>query len=100
MNINQLIYQQKNRFVPDYYPQVIKELREQGMIGQAIVNVKGSTTLFQIEQEVGRIEEYITIMPVVDMKRADASAIIVSYNPHQKTLFKLTSTRIPETSLR
>jgi len=72
----------------DYYSQVIKELREQGMIGQAIVNVKGSTPLSQIEQEVGKIEEDITIMPIVDMKRTDASAIINSYNPHQKTIIQ------------
>ena len=72
----------------DYYPQVIKELREQGMIGQAIVNVKGSTPLSQIEQEVGKIEEDITIMPIVDMKRADASEIIASYKPHQKTIIQ------------
>ncbi|QDW24436.1 glycerophosphodiester phosphodiesterase family protein [Pedobacter sp. KBS0701] len=72
----------------DYYPQVIKELREQGMIGQAIVNVKGSTPLPQIEQEVGKIEEDITIMPIVDMKRADASEIIASYKPHQKTIIQ------------
>jgi len=72
----------------DYYPQVIKELREQGMIGQAIVNVKGSTPLSQIEQEIGKIEEDITIMPIVDMKRADASAIINSYKPHQKTIIQ------------
>lgn len=72
----------------DYYPQVIKALREQGMIGQAIVNVKGSTPLSQIEQEVGKIEEDITIMPIVDMKRADASEIIASYKPHQKTIIQ------------
>lgn len=79
----------------DYYPQVIKELREQGMIGQAIVNVKGSTPLPQIEQEVGKIEEDITIMPIVDMKRADASEIIASYKPHQKPLSRPTSVPIP-----
>ncbi|MFD2584239.1 glycerophosphodiester phosphodiesterase family protein [Pedobacter vanadiisoli] len=72
----------------DYYPQVIKELREQGMIGQAIVNVKGSTPLSVIEQEVGKIEEDITIMPVVDMKRTDASDIIASYKSHQKTIIQ------------
>jgi glycerophosphoryl diester phosphodiesterase len=72
----------------DYYPQVIKELREQGMVGQAIVNIKGSTPLPQIEQEVGKIEEDITIMPIVDMKRADASEIIASYKPHQKTIIQ------------
>jgi glycerophosphoryl diester phosphodiesterase len=72
----------------DYYPQVIKELREQGMTGQAIVNVKGSTPLSQIEQEVGKIEEDITIMPIVDMKRADASEIIASYKTHQKTIIQ------------
>jgi glycerophosphoryl diester phosphodiesterase len=72
----------------DYYPQVIKELREQGMTGLAIVNVKGSTPLSQIEQEVGKIEEDITIMPIVDMKRADASEIIASYKPHQKTIIQ------------
>ncbi len=72
----------------DYYPQVIKELREQGMIGQVIVNVKGSTPLPVIEQEVGKIEEDITIMPIVDMKRADASAIIASYKNHPKTIIQ------------
>lgn len=72
----------------DYYPQVIKELREQGMIGQAIVNVKGSTPLNLIEQEVGKIDEDITIMPIVDMKRADAAEIIASYKPHQKTIIQ------------
>jgi glycerophosphoryl diester phosphodiesterase len=72
----------------DYYPQVIKELREQGMTGQAIVNVKGSTPLSQIEQEVGKIDEDITIMPIVDMKRADASEIIASYKTHQKTIIQ------------
>jgi glycerophosphoryl diester phosphodiesterase len=72
----------------DYYAQVIEELREQGMIGQAIVNVKGSTPLSQIEQEVGKIEKDITIMPIVDMKRADASEIIASYKPHQKTIIQ------------
>lgn len=72
----------------DYYPQVIKELREHGMIGQAIVNVKGSTPLPQIENEVGKIEDDITIMPIVDMKRADAAAIINSYKTHKKTIIQ------------
>jgi glycerophosphoryl diester phosphodiesterase len=72
----------------DYYPQVIKELREQGMVGQAIVNVKGSTPLPVIEQEVGKIEEDITIMPIVDMKRTDASEIIASYKSHPKTIIQ------------
>ncbi|WP_293789706.1 glycerophosphodiester phosphodiesterase family protein [uncultured Pedobacter sp.] len=72
----------------DYYPQVIKELRELGMIGQAIVNVKANTPLPLIEQEVGKIEKDITIMPIVDMKRADASAIIASYKIHPKTIIQ------------
>lgn len=71
-----------------YYPQVIKELREQGMVGQAIVSVKGNSSLSQVEQEVGKIDEDVTIMPIVDMKRADASAIIASYKPHQKTIIQ------------
>ncbi|MGO4875122.1 glycerophosphodiester phosphodiesterase family protein [Pedobacter psychrotolerans] len=72
----------------DYYPQVIKELREHGMISQAIVNLRGSTPLTQIEQEVGKIEEDITIMPIVDMKRADAAEIVASYKPHKKTIIQ------------
>lgn len=72
----------------DYYPQVIKELREAGMIRQAIVNVKGSTPLTTIEQEQGKIDDDITIMPIVDMKRPDALQIINSYKPHKRTVLQ------------
>ena len=72
----------------DYYPQVIKELREAGMIRQAIVNVKGSTPLTAIEQEQGKIDDDITIMPIVDMKRPDALQIINSYKPHKRTVLQ------------
>jgi len=72
----------------DYYPQVIKELREAGMIRQAIVNVKGSTPLTTIEQDQGKIDDDITIMPIVDMKRPDALQIINSYKPHKRTVLQ------------
>lgn len=72
----------------DYYPQVIQELKDAGMIGQAIVNVKGSTPLTVIEQEQGKIDKEITIMPIVDMKRADAAQIINSYKPHHRTILQ------------
>ncbi|MFD2287021.1 glycerophosphodiester phosphodiesterase [Pedobacter petrophilus] len=72
----------------DYYPQVIKELREAGMAKQAIVNVKGSTPLATIEQEQGKIDDDITIMPIVDMKRPDALEIINSYKPHKRTVLQ------------
>ncbi|MFW0718202.1 glycerophosphodiester phosphodiesterase family protein [Pedobacter sp. N23S346] len=72
----------------DYYPQVIKELREAGMIGQAIVNVKNSTPLTTIEQEQGKIDDDITIMPIVDMKRPDALQIINSYKLHKRTVLQ------------
>lgn len=67
---------------------MIKELREAGMIGQAIVNVKNSTPLATIEQEQGKIDEDITIMPIVDMKRPDALEIINSYKPHKRTVLQ------------
>ena len=72
----------------DYYPQVIKELREAGMIRQAIVNVKGSAPLTTIEQEQGKIDDDITIMLIVDMKRPDALQIINSYKPHKRTVLQ------------
>ena len=72
----------------DYYPQVIKELREAGMIRQAIVNIKGSTPLTTIEQEQGKIDDDITIMPIVDMKRPDALQIINSYKLHKRTVLQ------------
>ena len=72
----------------EYYPQVIKELRAKGMTGQAIVNVKGSTPLTVIEREVGKIDEDLTIMPIVDMKRTDAMQIIKSYSSHKRTVIQ------------
>lgn len=72
----------------DYFPQVIKELREHGMIGQAIINLKGSTPLTIIEQEKGKIDNDIILMPIVDMKRTDATQIIESYKPHKQTIIQ------------
>ena len=72
----------------DYFPQVIKELREHGMIGQAIVNVTGSTSLTKIEHEQGKIDDDIILMPVVDMKRTDAAQVIESYKPHKQTIIQ------------
>lgn len=72
----------------DYFPEVIKALRETGTVGEVIVNVAGSTPLSVIEKEQGPIADDITIMVVVNMKRTDAAQIIESYKKHKRTIIQ------------
>jgi glycerophosphoryl diester phosphodiesterase len=72
----------------DYFPQVVKELRETGMIDQAVINVKNHTPLSTIETEQGPIPEDVTLMLIVDMKKPDASSIIDSYKAHKRTIIQ------------
>jgi glycerophosphoryl diester phosphodiesterase len=72
----------------DYFPDVIKALRETGTVGEVIVNVAGSTPLPVIEKEQGPIADDITIMVVVNMKRPDAAQIIESYRKHKRTIIQ------------
>jgi glycerophosphoryl diester phosphodiesterase len=72
----------------DYFPDVIKALRETGTVGEVIVNVSDNTPLSVIEKEQGPIADDITIMVVVKMKRPDASQVIESYKKHKRTIIQ------------
>jgi glycerophosphoryl diester phosphodiesterase len=72
----------------DYFPEVIKALRETGTIGEVIVNVSDSTPLSVIEKEQGPIGDDVTLMVVVSMKRPDAAQIIESYKKHKRSIIQ------------
>lgn len=74
----------------DYFPWVIKMLREENMLQQAIINIPANTTLEEVEKVCGPIDEDITIMPVIEfMNVQKAQEVIESYFRHKRTIFQI-----------
>lgn len=72
----------------DFFPDVIREVREVGMLPQVIVNVRPNQSFEDFTKEYGPISDDVTIMIVVSMERVDAIPIIQSYRAHKRTIIQ------------
>ncbi len=73
----------------DYFPEVVKMLRDKNMLDQAIINVDDNSTLDQVEAKHGPVPDDVWLMPIVDYKdSAKARVMTDSYRRHRKTIFQ------------
>lgn len=73
----------------DYFPQVIKELRETGTLSQTIININDNTTLDEVEARFGRVPADVMLMPILAYKDKDkANATLISFMRHKNTIFQ------------
>lgn len=73
----------------EYFPDVVKLLRETGTLRQAMINVDDNTTLEEVEAKYGKIPEDIMLMPIVVYNdKARAQAVVKSYLRHKNTIFQ------------
>jgi len=71
-----------------YFPDVVKELKETGTLDQAVINIDDNTYYDSIVAKYGNVENDIYIMPIINCKDPNASAIIDSYKKHRNTIFQ------------
>lgn len=73
----------------EYFPQVIKELKETGTLNQAIINViTNNPSYSEIIKQHGAFDENVFIMPILDLKNLNNQEIIESYKVHKNTIFQ------------
>lgn len=73
----------------DYFPEVIRLLREKGMVEQAIINVDDNSTLDQVEGKHGKIPEDIWLMPIVQCSDSVKARLLVeSYKRHKRSIYQ------------
>ena len=74
----------------DYYPAVVKMLRERSMLDQAVINIDNNSTLDQLEAKHGAVPDDVWLMPIVDMSnKSRAHELIASYKRHRKTIYQI-----------
>lgn len=73
----------------DYFPQVIKELKETGTLNQAIVNIISENPSYsEIVKQYGAFDDTFFIMPIVDLKKQNAQEVIDSYTNRKNVIFQ------------
>lgn len=73
----------------NYFPQVIKLLRQTGTLNQAIINIDDNTTLDEVEARYGKVPDDIVLMPIVVYNdKVRAEVVAASYLRHKNTVFQ------------
>ncbi|RYY58190.1 MAG: glycerophosphodiester phosphodiesterase family protein [Chitinophagaceae bacterium] len=73
----------------DYFPDVVKMLRDKDMVEQAIINIDDNSTLDEVEQKHGLVAADLWLMPIVQCSdSAKARLLIDSYRRHRRTIYQ------------
>ncbi|RYY52062.1 MAG: glycerophosphodiester phosphodiesterase family protein, partial [Chitinophagaceae bacterium] len=73
----------------DYFPEVVRMLRQKGMVEQAIINVDDNSTLDEVEAKHGKVDEDLWLMPIVQCADSvKARRLIESYKRHKRTIYQ------------
>ncbi|HJT72735.1 MAG TPA: glycerophosphodiester phosphodiesterase family protein [Chitinophaga sp.] len=93
-SFNKMLAAAKGRIIVDidkgyeYYEDVIKELKEQGMMKQAILNIYG-LPFDSLQAQHGHIPEELTLQLIINPDKPDAEKIIESYKAHARTIIQV-----------
>ncbi|MFB3389805.1 glycerophosphodiester phosphodiesterase family protein [Flavobacterium sp. LAR06] len=73
----------------EYFPQVIKELKETGTLDQAIINIITENPYYSdVIKKHGHFDEDVFIMPILDLEKQNIQEIIESYSVHKNTILQ------------
>ncbi len=72
----------------DYFPDVVRLLKETGTLNQAIANIDDDTSLDSVEARYGQLDDRLTVMPIINYGRPGAAGIVSGYKKHRRTIFQ------------